>query len=207
MNKNLIRRTALVAVASAASLVLAACGSGRHLRRARRPQLVALGVLVRSGLPGAAQRGRRRVRQGDDPPPPSGRGDGRLRATRAESAEVKKLADEIKKAQDPEVKTLSGWLTSWGEQVLAEGAMDHSMHAADGGMMTPEEMDNLKKAAGKAFDTAFMQLMIKHHEGAVAMAKTEKADGAFPEAKTMADAIITSQTAEVTRMNDLLGKS
>ncbi|KAB2588179.1 DUF305 domain-containing protein [Streptomyces arboris] len=130
-----------------------------------------------------------------------------LAPTRAESAEVKKLADEIKKAQDPEVKTLSGWLTSWGEQVPAEGAMDPSMHAADGGMMTPEEMDNLKKASGKAFDTAFMQLMIKHHEGAVAMAKTEKADGTFPEAKTMADAIITSQTAEITRMNDLLGKS
>ncbi|MEV6654712.1 hypothetical protein [Streptomyces sp. NPDC051219] len=31
--------------------------------------------------------------------------------------------------------------------------------------------------------------------------------GAFPEAKTMADAIITSQTAEITKMKDLLGKS
>lgn len=39
------------------------------------------------------------------------------------------------------------------------------------------------------------------------MAKTEKTDGAFPDAKKMADAIITSQTAEITRMNDLLGKS
>ncbi|MDJ0465884.1 DUF305 domain-containing protein [Streptomyces sp. H27-C3] len=28
-----------------------------------------------------------------------------------------------------------------------------------------------------------------------------------PEAKTMADAIITSQTAEIARMNALLGKS
>ncbi|MFI5642293.1 DUF305 domain-containing protein [Streptomyces goshikiensis] len=48
---------------------------------------------------------------------------------------------------------------------------------------------------------------MKHHEGAVAMAKTEKADGSSPEAKTMTDAIITSQTAEITRMNDLHGKS
>jgi hypothetical protein len=32
-------------------------------------------------------------------------------------------------------------------------------------------------------------------------------EGAFHDAKKMADAIITSQTAEITRMNDLLGKS
>ncbi|CAM5723963.1 hypothetical protein SMICM304S_08795 [Streptomyces microflavus] len=69
--------------------------------------------------------------------------------------------------------------------------------------MTAGEMDRLEKASGKAFDTAFMEMMIKHHEGAVAMAKTEKTDGAFPDAKKMADAIITSQTAEITRMNDL----
>lgn len=130
-----------------------------------------------------------------------------LAPSRAGSAEVKKLADEIKKAQDPEIKTLSGWLTTWGEQVPAEGAMDHSVHGAGSGMMTPEEMDKLKASSGKAFDTAFMKMMIKHHEGAVAMAKTEKADGSFPEAKTMADAIITSQTAEIARMNDLLDKN
>ncbi|MEV6566000.1 hypothetical protein [Streptomyces kronopolitis] len=39
------------------------------------------------------------------------------------------------------------------------------------------------------------------------MAKTEKADGSFPYAKKMEDAIITAQTAEISRMNSLLGKS
>ncbi len=82
--------------------------------------------------------------------------------------------------------------------------MDHSMHGMDG-MMTGEDMDSLKKSSGKAFDTAFLEMMIKHHEGAVDMAKTEKADGSFPDAKKMADAIITSQTAEISRMNSLLG--
>ncbi|MCX4826114.1 DUF305 domain-containing protein [Streptomyces sp. NBC_01142] len=208
MNKNLIRRTALVAVAGAASLVLAACGSSNDTSAghnghtpspsasssapASQGQHNAADVAFAKGM---IPHHRQAVEMAD------------LAPTRAESAEVKTLAEEVKKAQDPEIKTLSGWLTSWGEQVPAEGAMDHSMHGADGGMMTPEEMDNLEKASGKAFDTAFMQLMIKHHEGAVAMAKTEKADGSFPEAKMMADAIITSQTAEITRMNDLLGKS
>lgn len=129
-----------------------------------------------------------------------------LAPSRAESAEVKKLAADIKKAQGPETKTLSGWLTSWGEEVPAEGAMDHSMHGG-GGMMTAEEMQQLKDSSGKAFDTAFMEMMIKHHEGAVEMAKTEQADGAYAPAKEMAGQIITSQSAEIEQMNKLLGKN
>ncbi len=207
MNKNLIRRTALVVAAGAASLALAACGSSDdtsagHDGSSSSPS-ASSSAPASQGRHNAADvafakgmipHHRQAVEMAD------------LAPTRAESAEVKKLADEIRKAQDPEIKTLSGWLTSWGEQVPAEGAMDHSAHGM-AGMMTAEEMEKLKESSGKAFDTAFMEMMIKHHEGAVAMAKTEKVEGAFSEAKTMADAIITSQTAEITRMNSLLGKS
>ncbi len=128
---------------------------------------------------------------------------------RAGSPEVEKLAAEIKKAQDPEIRTLSGWLTAWGEEVPAEGAaMDHSSHGMDGmdGMMTDQEMRGLEDASGEAFDTAFLELMVKHHQGALAMAETERADGAFAPARKMAAQIITSQSAEIERMNGLLGK-
>ncbi|MEY7981470.1 DUF305 domain-containing protein, partial [Streptomyces pilosus] len=128
-----------------------------------------------------------------------------LAPDRARSPEVRKLAAEIKRAQDPEIRTLSGWLASWGEEVPAEGAMDHSGHGM-GGMMTAEEMTGLENASGRAFDTAFLELMIKHHEGAVAMAETERADGAHGPAVEMAGSIIDSQSAEIERMNDLLGK-
>ncbi|MFD9723351.1 DUF305 domain-containing protein [Streptomyces sp. NPDC059072] len=215
-NRSLIRRTAAVVAVATASLVLAACGSGKddtaghggHGDRtptaaASAPASASAGQGGHNAADAAFAKGmiphhRQAVEMAD------------LAPSRAESAEVKQLAEQIKKAQDPEIKTLSGWLTSWGEQVPAEGAMDHSGHGAggdggSGGMMTAEEMDQLKQASGKAFDTAFMRLMIKHHDGAVAMARTEKADGTFPEAKTMADAIITSQTAEIDRMKGLLG--
>ncbi|MFG3506694.1 DUF305 domain-containing protein [Streptomyces sp. NPDC047821] len=130
-----------------------------------------------------------------------------MAADRASATEVKELAAAIKKAQDPEIRTLSGWLTSWGEQVPGEDApAGHSGHG-DGmaGMMTPQEMDQLEKSSGKAFDTAFLKLMIKHHEGAVAMARTEQAKGSHGPAKEMAAAIIASQSAEITRMKELLG--
>ncbi|AWZ07805.1 MULTISPECIES: DUF305 domain-containing protein [unclassified Streptomyces] len=199
-NRSLVRRTAAVIAAGAAALVLAACGSSDDSSAspsasasapAAQGQHNAADVAFAKGM---IPHHRQAIEMAD------------LAPSRAESAEVKTLAEQIKKAQDPEIKTLSGWLTSWGEQVPAEGAADHGAHGT-GGMMTAEEIDNLKAASGKAFDTAFMELMIKHHEGAVEMAKTEKADGSFPDAKTMADAIITSQSAEIDKMNTLLGKN
>ncbi|MEU0087134.1 DUF305 domain-containing protein [Streptomyces sp. NPDC006274] len=129
-----------------------------------------------------------------------------LAETRAQSADVKALAAEIKKAQDPEIRTLSGWLASWGEDVPQEGGGGHAGHAMSG-MMTDEEMTALGKSSGKAFDTAFLDLMVKHHEGAVEMARTEQTDGAYGPAKDMAGDIISSQTAEITRMQGLLGKN
>jgi uncharacterized protein (DUF305 family) len=210
--RSLVRRTAAVAAAGAAALVLAACGGngddtgsaghGGHnsstasasasaRASASQGQHNAADVAFAKGM---IPHHRQAVQMAD------------LAPDRAQSAEVKKLAAEIKKAQDPEIKTLSGWLTTWGEEVPAEGAMDHSMHGS-GGMMTAEEMTELENASGKAFDTAFMEMMIRHHEGAVAMAKAEQADGAYAPAQKMAGQIITSQSAEIEQMNKLLGNS
>ncbi|MBT2440528.1 DUF305 domain-containing protein [Streptomyces sp. ISL-36] len=201
----LVRRTAAVVAAGAAAVVLAACASddGSAGHNGHSTSSPAASASASQGQHNAADvafakgmipHHRQAIEMAD------------LAPSRAESAEVKKLAEGIKKAQDPEIKTLSGWLTSWGEQVPAEGAMDHSAHGM-AGMMSAQEMEKLKSASGKAFDTAFMELMIKHHEGAVEMAKTEQAQGAFPEAKTMAQAIITSQSVEIAQMNKLLGKN
>lgn len=208
--RSLMRRTAAVAAAGAAALVLAACGGngddggsaghGGHAATASSsaPAAASASQGQHNAADVAFAKGmiphhRQAVEMAD------------LAPDRARSAEVKKLAADIKKAQDPEIKTLSGWLTSWGEDVPAEGAMDHSMHDM-GGMMTAQEMTELENASGKAFDTAFMDMMIKHHEGAVDMAKTEQADGAYGPAKKMAGEIIDSQSAEIEQMNQLLGK-
>ncbi|MGQ4468209.1 DUF305 domain-containing protein [Streptomyces anthocyanicus] len=213
--RSLMRRTAVVAAAGAAALVLAACGGsgdddgsaghGGHAATAPSSAPSSASASASQGQHNAADvafakgmipHHRQAVEMAD------------LAPGRARSAEVKKLAADIKKAQDPEIRTLSGWLTSWGEDVPAEGAMDHSTHdmGGMGGMMTAEEMTGLENASGKAFDTAFTELMIKHHEGAVEMARTEQADGAHGPAKKMAGEIIDSQSAEIEQMNALLGK-
>ncbi|MFF9336783.1 DUF305 domain-containing protein [Streptomyces albogriseolus] len=212
--RSLVRRTAVVVASGAAALVLAACGgSGDDTGSAGHGGHQATDSASAASAP--ASKGRHNTAdvtfaKGMIPHHRQAVEMADLAPDRAQSAEVKKLAADIKKAQAPEIEKLSGWLTSWGEAVPAEGAMDHSMHGdMEGmkGMMSAEEMTALGNASGKAFDTAFMEMMIKHHEGAVEMAKTEQADGAHTPARKMAADIIASQSAEIEQMKKLLGEN
>ncbi|MBQ0928653.1 DUF305 domain-containing protein [Saccharopolyspora endophytica] len=133
----------------------------------------------------------------------------RMAFDRAQSPEVKKLAEQIQAAQGPEIEKLTGWLQSWGaEAPTGMPGMDHGGHGghggSGGGMMSPEEMGRLGQSSGAEFDRAFLSMMIKHHEGAIEMARTELGAGQFPEAKQMAQQIIDSQQAEIDTMKQLL---
>ncbi|MEO3750749.1 DUF305 domain-containing protein [Streptomyces sp. B6B3] len=134
-----------------------------------------------------------------------------LAADRAGSQEVRTLAGQIQEAQGPEIETLTGWLEDWGEEVPGAG-MDHSGHASGGmeagsegdGMMSQEQMEELENASGAAFDVAFLEMMIEHHQGAIAMAEVERAEGSYQPALDMAQDIVASQGAEIDEMNALL---
>jgi uncharacterized protein (DUF305 family) len=104
---------------------------------------------------------------------------------------------------------MTGWLQDWGQPVPdASGGMDHSMDGMEGmmmsGMMSEADMDRLGEAEGTAFDRLWLELMILHHEGAVAMAEDELADGKSPDVEQLAQAIITAQQAEIAEMETLL---
>jgi uncharacterized protein (DUF305 family) len=137
--------------------------------------------------------------------------------TTATNSTVKSLATSIKAAQDPEIQSMSGWLTGWGQPVPASGQDMSQMGSSTsgspsggamgsmGGMMSDQEMSQLSTTSGAAFDRLWLQLMTKHHQGAVAMARTELTDGANTEAKQLAQSIIDSQSKEITTMTTLLG--
>jgi uncharacterized protein (DUF305 family) len=128
---------------------------------------------------------------------------------RATDPKVIALAPKIKAAQSPEIERMSGWLTGWGEAVpSAADASDMSgmsaMGGQAGGMMSAQEMSTLGKATGSAFDRMWLQLMIQHHQGAIVMSKTALAQGANPESKQLAQAIIDSQAREIAEMRSVL---
>lgn len=124
---------------------------------------------------------------------------------RAQAPEVKNLAERIRAAQGPEIEQLKSWLRDWGQAVL-EGKM--SMKSGMGGMsmegmMTQQQMDGMAATSGAEFDQMFLEMMIVHHKGAVAMAKDQVDNGKFKPAIDMAQSIINGQSAEIQEMEQL----
>lgn len=118
-------------------------------------------------------------------------------------AEVVDLATRIRDAQGPEVDQLTAWLTAAGQPAQMDMSGGHDMSSMDG-MMTAEDMDALATKQGDEFDRAWMEMMIAHHEGAIAQSQTVKANGSNPDVLALADQIITAQQGEITEMQALL---
>jgi uncharacterized protein (DUF305 family) len=120
---------------------------------------------------------------------------------KASSPQVKKLASQIEQAQGSEIQKMAGWLRSWGDPTPLARV---DMHMPDG-MVSDQDMKKLDSLSGKAFDRAFLQMMIEDHQGAISMAKTEQSQGSFADAKSLANNIVASQSAEIATMQKLLG--
>lgn len=128
-----------------------------------------------------------------------------LAADRAERQEIKDLAARVEAAQAPEIATLEGWLGEWGEDLPMEGMdMDHGQDGM--GMMSDEDMSMLESASGAEFDRLFLEMMVRHHSGAIEMAEEELSDGQHPDALEMAQEIKDTQEAEVAEMEALLAE-
>ncbi len=122
---------------------------------------------------------------------------------------VKDLAKRIQGAQDPEIKLMTGWLAEWGQPVDGMGGMSMDMDdMADmpgmEGMMTAAEMTGLEAATGPAFDKLWLDMMVRHHQGAVTMSKTAETDGKAAVVKELAAKIVSAQEGEIAEMQKLL---
>jgi uncharacterized protein (DUF305 family) len=117
---------------------------------------------------------------------------------------VVELAQQIKAAQDPEIATMKGWLTSWGVDYDSSGSGGMAGMSHGDGMMTEADMDQLKQADGSAASRMFLEQMIQHHEGAIVMAQTQLDNGKYPAAVALAKAIVSAQTDEIATMRAIL---
>lgn len=95
-----------------------------------------------------------------------------------------------------------------GGYLIADNKTPATTHVmTDGSSMSNAMADMTSELEGKTgdeFDKAFIQEMIVHHEGAVAMAKLALLQAKHVEIKTMAQDIIDAQTNEITTMRDWL---
>jgi len=126
-----------------------------------------------------------------------------LDAARQTSDDVVDLARRINAGQDPEIELMADWLSGWGQPLDMNEDDGHDMSSMDG-MMTDEEMNELRAQNGESFNTLWLEMMMRHHEGAIAMAKTEQAEGSSPAALALAGQIISAQESEIVEITALL---
>lgn len=112
------------------------------------------------------------------------------------------LAGRIQGAQDPEIEQMRTWLNAWGQEEMSSdmAGMDHG--SAEG-MMNDTDMTALAAASDAEFDALFVDMMIRHHQGAIAMANTVLTEGTDPDVRTLAEAIIAAQEGEISEMQGL----
>ncbi|MGW3567927.1 DUF305 domain-containing protein [Streptomyces sp. NPDC000941] len=145
--------------------------------------------------------------------------------------DVRRLAYDIINTQANQRGMMLGWLDLWGLSVTSEDppmtwmkeSMDHgSMDSMDSmgpdggykphdgslmpGMATNTQLDQLRKAKGRAAEVMFLRLMIAHHKGGIDMAKGAVELVKDPTVKLLAQGMVDSQQSEIQLMNDMLKK-
>jgi len=128
-------------------------------------------------------------------------------ADRTASSDLPLLAERMDISQRAEISQLETWLDAHGHH----SAGGHGSHGEDHaelmpGMLTEPELSRLESASGHTFDRLFLQLMIRHHEGAVLMVGDLLAQGGGQEPSVfqLAQHIDADQRVEIARMRSLL---
>lgn len=122
-----------------------------------------------------------------------------LALTKSSDAELLALAKAIRDAQASEIITMKAWL----KNADADLEMDHSMGHDMGGMLSDSELAALKNATGKSFDVLWLKGMTGHHDGALHMTIMIE-DATNLEIKSFGQAIVSSQSAQITQMAAML---
>jgi len=129
------------------------------------------------------------------------------------------LGARISRSQSNEIKFMQRWLAARGQSLTMsmpdmsnmDMHRDNSGHAMAlmPGMLTPEQMEALRKAKGEEFDRLFLEGMIQHHDGALIMVKdlfARAGAGQDAEIFNFVTDVDTGQRAEIRIMQGMLGK-
>jgi uncharacterized protein (DUF305 family) len=96
------------------------------------------------------------------------------------------------------------WMAASGAHSHGDtSALSQDDLLAQMGMATDAELDQLNSLDGQPADCLFLDLMIRHHQGAIPMAEAVIELGSDPRVKEVAQAIITGQSAEIDAMRDI----
>jgi uncharacterized protein (DUF305 family) len=127
-----------------------------------------------------------------------------IRDRSADSA-LRRLALDIMLTQQAQIGQMRGWLDSWQVSVAGSGPPMTGTHSPEHmGMATRPQMDSLAAVSVGDAERLFLRLMIRHHQGGLAMAEEALGAAARPEVRRLAKAIVESQRGEIAYMEGLL---
>jgi uncharacterized protein (DUF305 family) len=137
------------------------------------------------------------------------------------------IAFDIESTQLTQLSEMAGWLTVWGQPDLPApgaahmgwmsegGAHEHSDGAGGKttgavqrmpGMATTEEINKLRKLSGKELDVLFLQLMLRHHQGGLEMARYAAQHATEGYVQNLAQKVVSSQDNEIKLMRQYLAQ-
>ncbi|GAA2550972.1 uncharacterized protein (DUF305 family) [Neomicrococcus aestuarii] len=144
---------------------------------------------------------------------------------KSSNEEIRAVAYDVATSQQHQKGQMYAWLQNWGlpqarsiapmawMESEAGGHGSGSAHAGQNGaggaesamegMATPEQMQALRGSSGVEADRLFTDLMIRHHQGGVAMASAGVRLAETSTVREFAALIVDAQTAEITALQEL----
>ena len=130
--------------------------------------------------------------------------------------EVRTLSERIINAQQDDITLMRRWLRD-RRQLVPAGSPRGMQMIVDGvahpmlmpGMLTDDQLDQLDRARGEAYDRLFLTFMIQHHQGAVTMVKELFSTPGAGQDETvfkLASDVNVDQTTEIARMQKMLSE-
>ena len=140
---------------------------------------------------------------------------------RASDPAVRQLAEDTETAQLEELGRMKGWLSLWNQpETSAGGHMawmapqpdhEHGQHAHGSGATMPgmasaADLGRLNSLQGAEFDTFFVQLMLRHHQGGAPMLTEVLQRSQVPQVRDFAQQVLREQGFEVVEMSRMLSE-
>jgi uncharacterized protein (DUF305 family) len=142
---------------------------------------------------------------------------------KAEAESVRELCAQIIVDQSAEIELMRGWLLTWYNIAYtpmsmmdmmppAPAAGGHAGHAGHGGMAMPQSdppmtmgmFAGLNRLQGRAYDIAWLEAMIDHHDDALHMSERILTRAQHADLIALANNIISAQSAEIALMESLI---
>lgn len=127
-----------------------------------------------------------------------------LAESREADPRLLRLAEKIAQSQTAEIRLMQGWLADH-DQFVPDTSSHRTMMMP--GMLTPAQLAELEASSGPEFNRNYLDFMIMHHEGALAMVDellSSPRAAQDVDINVMANEVHVVQTAELGAMHQML---